>query len=166
MGTKEKVAKILTKAARVLPGIGSYQDKESLRESDKRLRDHISSRLAQSVATLERSKAELSRTGALSQLKELDDLSRHMDKLSRTIRYAARGYAAVFASNQVDEKALSDLFEFDLSLKEDINSLETLVSKISVNTKTLDSSLLAELRNLLFGLEKKVGERENLLSLP
>jgi len=166
MGTKEKAAKILTKAARVLPGIGSYQDKESLRESDKKLRDHISSRLAQSVATLERSKAELSRTGALSQLKELDDLSRHMDKLSRTIRYAARGYAAVFASNQVDEKALSDLFEFDLSLKEDINSLETLVSKISVNTKTLDSSLLAELRNLLFGLEKRVGERENLLSLP
>jgi len=166
MGTKEKAAKILTKAARVLPGIGSYQDKESLRESDKKLRDHISSRLAQSVATLERSKAELSRTGALSQLKELDDLSRHMDKLSRTIRYAARGYAGVFASNQVDEKALSDLFEFDLSLKEDINSLETLVSKISVNTKTLDSSLLAELRNLLFGLEKRVGERENLLSLP
>jgi hypothetical protein len=166
MGTKEKAAKILTKAARVLPGIGSYQDKESLRESDKRLRDHISSRLAQSVATLERSKSELSRTGALSQLKELDDLSRHMDTLSRTIRYAARGYAAVFASNQVDEKALSDLFEFDLSLKEDINSLETLVSKISVNTKTLDSSLLAELRNLLFGLEKRVGERENLLSLP
>jgi hypothetical protein len=165
MGTKEKAAKILTKAARVLPGIGSYQDKESLRESDKKLRDHISSRLAQSVATLERSKAELSRTGALSQLKELDDLSRHMDKLSRTIRYAARGYAGVFASNQVDEKALSDLFEFDLSLKEDINSLETLVSKISVNTKTLDSSLLAELRNLLFGLEKRVGERENLLSL-
>jgi hypothetical protein len=166
MGTKEKAAKILTKAARVLPGIGSYQDKESLRESDKKLRDHISSRLAQSVASLERSKAELSRTGALSQLKELDDLSRHMDKLSRTIRYAARGYAAVFASNQVDEKALSDLFEFDLSLKEDINSLETLVSKISVNTKTLDSSLLAELRNLLFGLEKRVGVRENLLSLP
>jgi hypothetical protein len=166
MGTKEKAAKILTKAARVLPGIGSYQDKESLRESDKKLRDHISSRLAQSVATLERSKTELSRTGALSQLKELDDLSRHMDKLSRTIRYAARGYAAVFASNQVDEKALSDLFEFDLSLKEDINSLETLVSKISVNTKSLDSSLLAELRNLLFGLEKRVGERENLVSLP
>jgi DNA integrity scanning protein DisA with diadenylate cyclase activity len=166
MGTKEKAAKILTKAARVLPGIGSYQDKESLRESDKRLRDHISSRLAQSVATLERSKTELSRTGALSQLKELDDLSRHMDTLSRTIRYAARGYAAVFASNQVDEKVLSDLFEFDLSLKEDINSLETLVSKISVNTKTLDSPLMAELRNLLFGLEKRLGERENLLSLP
>jgi hypothetical protein len=166
MGTKEKAAKILTKAARVLPGIGSYQDKESLRESDKKLRDHISSRLAQSVATLERSKTELSRTGALSQLKELDDLSRHMDKLSRTIKYAARGYAAVFASNHVDEKALSDLFKFDLSLKDDINGFETLVSKISVNATDLDPSLLSELRNLLFGLEKRVGERENLLRSP
>lgn len=166
MGTKEKTAKILTKAARVLPGIGSYQDKESLRESDKRLRDHISSRLAQSVASLERSKTELSRAGTLSHLKELDDMSRHMDKLSRTIKYAARGYAAIFESNQVDEKALSDLFEFDLSLKDDINRLEILVSKISVNATDLDPPLLAELGNLLFELEKRVGERENLLRLP
>lgn len=166
MGTKEKVAKILTKAARVLPGIGSYQDKESLRESDKRLRDYMSSRLAQSVATLERSKTELSRAGSLSLLKELDDISRHMDTLSRTIKYAARGYAGLFAANQVDEEALSDLFEFDLSLKEDISSLETLVSKISVNAKDLDSPLLAELKDFLFRFEKRIGERENLLRLP
>jgi len=41
MGTKERVGKVLKKAVRIVPGVGSYQDKESLRESDKKLRDHI-----------------------------------------------------------------------------------------------------------------------------
>ncbi|MBW1716144.1 MAG: hypothetical protein JRJ77_10025 [Deltaproteobacteria bacterium] len=163
MGTKEKVAKILTKTARVLPGIGSYQDKESVRESDKRLRDRISTELAHGMETLERLKTEISRKGSLSFLKELDDISTHMDKLSRTIRYASRGYAGVFAQNQVDEKALSDLFEFDLSIKEDIGGLGSLVSRISGNKADIDPTLLEEVREFLLKIEKKMSNRENLL---
>jgi len=34
---KESVGKVLKKAVRILPGVGSYQDKESLRERDKKL---------------------------------------------------------------------------------------------------------------------------------
>ena len=45
MGTKETVAKGLKKAARILPGVGSYQDKESARESDKALRMALGRRL-------------------------------------------------------------------------------------------------------------------------
>jgi len=123
MGTKEKLAKILTKTARILPGIGSYQDKESARESDKRLRDYMSGELARHMNAIEKLKTDLSRKGSLSFLKELDDISRQIDKLSRTIQYASRGYAGVFASYQADEKALSDLFEFDRSLKEEITGL-------------------------------------------
>ena len=162
MGTKEKVAKILTRTARVLPGIGSYQDKESIRESDKKLRDHISTELAQCMETLERVKTDISRKGSLSFLKELDDISRQIDKLSRTIRYAPRGYAGVFAPNQVDEKTLSDLFEFDLSLKEDIDGLGSLVSRISGNKGDIDSTVLEEVRDLLPKIEKRVSDRENL----
>lgn len=163
MGTKEKVAKILTKTARVLPGIGSYQDKESIRESDKKLRDHISTELAHCMETLERLKTDISRKGSLSFLKGLDDISRHMDKLSRTIRYASRGYAGVFAPSQVDEKALSALFEFDLSLKEDIGDLDSLVSRISGNKGDIDSTVLEEVRHLLLKIEKMINDRENLL---
>jgi hypothetical protein len=163
MGTKEKVAKILTKTARVLPGIGSYQDKESVRESDKKLRVHISTELAHCMEALERLKTDISRKGSLSFLKELDDISRQMDTLSRTIRYASRGYAGVFASNQVDEKALSDLFEFDLSLREQIGGLGSLVSKISGNKGVIDSTVLEEVRGLLLRIEKRMSDRENLL---
>jgi len=163
MGTKEKLAKILTKTARILPGIGSYQDKESARESDKKLRDYLSGELARYLNAIEKLKADLSRRGSLSFLKELDDISRQIDKLSRTIRYASRGYAGVFASYQVDEKALSDLFEFDRSLKGEITGLTPLISQICEKDGGLASPLLNELRDRLFGVEQKVAERESLI---
>ena len=163
MVTKEKLAKILTKTARILPGIGSYQDKESARESDKKLRDYMSGELARYMNAIERLKTDLSRKGSLSFLKELDDISRQIDKLSRTIRYASRGYAGVFASYQADEKALSDLFEFDRSLKEEIAGLNPLVSQICEKDGGLGSPLLNELRDRLFRVEQKVNERETLI---
>ncbi|UCH06376.1 MAG: hypothetical protein JSV55_09635 [Deltaproteobacteria bacterium] len=163
MGTKEKLAKILTKTARILPGIGSYQDKESARESDKKLRDYLSGELARYLNAIEKLKTDLSRKGPLSFLKELDDISRQIDKLSRTIRYASRGYAGVFASYQADEKALSDLFEFDRSLKGEITGLTPLISQICEKDGGLAAPLLNELRDRLFGVEQKVAERETLI---
>lgn len=163
MGTKEKLAKILTKTARILPGIGSYQDKESARESDKKLRDYMSGELARYMDAIERLKTDLSRKGSISFLKELDDISRQIDKLSRTICYASRGYAGVFSSYQADEKALSDLFEFDRSLKEEIAGLNPLVSQICEKDGGLGSPLLNELRDRLFRVEHKVTERETLI---
>jgi hypothetical protein len=163
MGTKEKLAKILTKTARILPGIGSYQDKESARESDKKLRDYMSGELTRFMEAIERLKTDLSRKGGISFLKELDDISRQIDKLSRTIHYASRGYAGVFASYQADEKALSDLFEFDRSLKGEITALKPLISQICEKDGGLASPLLNELRDRLFGVEQKVAERETLI---
>ncbi|TET93080.1 MAG: hypothetical protein E3J28_04940 [Desulfobacteraceae bacterium] len=163
MGTKESVSKVLKKAARILPGIGSYQDKESIRDSDKKLRDHISIKLAYYMDIIERLKTDISRKGSLSFLKELDDISRQMDKVSRTITFASRGYAGVFDSYLADEKALSNLFEFDQSLKEEVDLLDSLVSKISEKNMELDSTMLDEVRDLLLKLEKRTNEREGLL---
>jgi len=163
MGTKEKLAKILTKTARILPGIGSYQDKESARESDKKLRDYMSGELARFMQAIERLKTDISRKGSISFLKELDDISRQIDKLSRTIRYASRGYAGVFASYQADETALLNLFEFDRSLKEEIAGLNPLISQICEKDGGLASPLLNELRDRLFRVEDKVTERETII---
>jgi len=166
MGTKESVGKVLKKAVRILPGIGSYQDKESLRESDKKLRDHISTQLAYCVETIERLKIGISRKGSLSFLKDLDDISRQIDTLSRTITFASRGYAGVFDSNLADEKALSDLFKFDQSFKEEVDLLSSLVVKISKKNKELDSTMLDEVWDHLLKIKKRINEREKFLKGP
>jgi hypothetical protein len=163
MGTKERVGKAVQKAARILPGIGSYQDKESLRETDKRLRDTLSAQLADHMNTIERLKTGIARKGSLLSLKDLDDLSRHFDKVSRSLGFASRGYAAIFDSHQVDEEALTRLFEFDQSLKKEVDLLDPLVSMLSEKGKKLDTTILDEARDLLLKIEKRINEREGLL---
>jgi hypothetical protein len=163
MGTKESVGEVLKKAVRILPGVGSYQDKESLRESDKKLRDHISIKLSHCMETIERLKKNISRKGSLSFLKNLDDISRQIDTLARTITFAARGYSGVFNSDQVDEKILSHLFEFDRSFIKEVDLLSSLIVKISTKNEELDSTMLDEVQNHLVKIKKQVSERETFL---
>ena len=163
MGTKERVGRIAQKVARILPGIGSYQDKESIRESDKNLRDYISARLTNFRESIERSNSRLVRTGSLSSVKDLDEISGKIDKLSRSITFASRGYAGVFDSWQSDEEGLSKLFEFDKSLKNELDVLKTLVLKISDKDKEPENLVLEELREFLLKLENIIKERESFL---
>jgi hypothetical protein len=163
MGMKEGLGSALKGAARILPGIGSYQDKESIRESDKTLREFIGSGLSEHMKTIERLKTGIARGGSLLFVKDLDDLTRKMDKISRSLRFASRGYAPVFDSDSVDEKALQRLFDFDKSLKTDIDRIAPLVAKISEKEDDLDPKLLKDLNEALLEIEKRIGEREHLL---
>ena len=165
MGMKEGLGDVLKGAARMLPGIGSYQDKESIRESDKQLRALLSSRLSDDAQTIERLKTSIAREGSLSFIKDLDDLTRKMDTLSRRIGFASRGYAPVFATDQANEDALQRLFDFDKSLKLDIDQLTPLVEKISETAKADDLELLNNLKQALLGIEKQIGKRERLLKI-
>ena len=165
MNSKEQVGKILKKAVRILPGIGSYQDKDSIRESDKKIRDRISSGLDNFSDTIEKIKTKISRKGSLINLKELDALSRLSDNLSRAVKFASRGYSGIFNSVQSDEKALNLLFEFDQDLMEKINLLTPFESKIIEKQDEKITALLDEIQDILFDIEKKVNEREDLLKV-
>ncbi|MBW2310015.1 MAG: hypothetical protein JRF35_02940 [Deltaproteobacteria bacterium] len=66
MGMKEELGRALKGAARVVPGIGSYQDKESIRESDKKLREFLSSQLSDHMKAIERLKTDIAQGGSLS----------------------------------------------------------------------------------------------------
>jgi hypothetical protein len=163
MGTKEGFGDALKGAVRILPGIGSYQEKESIRESDKRFRESLSSQVSAYVKTIERLKTSISREGSLSFIKDLDDLARKMDTLSRRLGFSSRGYAPVFDSDRVDEEALQRLFDFDRSLKTDIDRVAPLVAKLSEKAGDLDPKLLKDLDEAFMEIEKRIGEREHLL---
>ena len=112
------------------------------------------------METIESLKTNISRKGSLSFLKDLDDISRQIDTLSRTITFAARGYSGVFNSDLVDEKTLSHLFEFDKSFIKEVDLLGSLIVKISTTNEELDSSMLNDIRNHLLKIKNRISERE------
>lgn len=90
MGMKEELGGVLKGAARIVPGIGSYQDKESIRGSDKKLREFLGSQLSDHMKTIERLKTGIARGGSLSFLKELDaillKIEKRIDERERLIK--------------------------------------------------------------------------------
>jgi hypothetical protein len=163
MLNKEDVGGALKRAARILPGIGSYQDRESIRESDKALRMQISRKLDELLGMVEWLKADQVRKAALKHLTEIDGLSRHLERVSRTIQFASRGYTPLFSDEAFDEDGLARLFEVDRGLLDGVAEVETLVAKLTEKGTVVTSEGVTTVRKQLDLLEKQLKARGSLL---
>jgi hypothetical protein len=160
---KEDVGGVLKKAARILPGIGSYQDRESIRESDKALRMQICRKLDELLGMVEWLKTDQVKKGALKNLTEIDGLSRHLERVSRTIEVASRGYTPLFSQEAFDEDGLARLFEYDQGLLHGVAEVEALVVKLTEKGTVVTAEGVASVRKQVDQLEKKVKGRGSLL---
>ncbi len=160
---KEDVGGVLKKAARILPGIGSYQDRESIRESDKALRMRISRDLDDLLGRVEWLKTDHAKKGALKHLTEIDGLSRHLERVSRTIELASRGYTPLFSNEAFDEDGLARLFAFDQGLLQGVAEVEALVVKLTEKGAVVTSEMVSGVREQVDQLEKKIKARGSLL---
>lgn len=163
MAKKEDVGEKLRRAARVIPGIGSYQDRESLRESDKALRVGLARRMDELLGAIEWLKTDQAKKGAYKHLGEIEDLSRHMEKVSRMLETAARGYAPVFSQSPVDEETLARLHAFDKGFWGLLEEVAGLVSAMTADRAVPAGPEISDLRALIAKMEKRIREREVLL---
>jgi hypothetical protein len=160
---KEDVGRALKKAARILPGIGSYQDRESIRESDKALRIRICRKLDELLGMVEWLKTDQAKKGGLKHLTEIDGLSRHLERVSRTIELAPRGYTPLFSQEAFDEDGLARLYEFDQGLLNGVAEVEALIVKLTEKGADMTSEGVANVRKQVDQLEKKLKSRASLL---
>ena len=130
MLTKEKIAEILKDVVRIFPGIPSYQEREGLRSQDKIIREQLASRIYQQVEHINEVQHTLTNKAILKPLAELDRYARQMMRLADSIRFASYGYAGLFAASSVDEHKLAELYEYDLSLHQEIEELAVAVSTL------------------------------------
>ena len=164
MGTKEQLAKGLERLARYIPGIGSYQDKESLREGDKILRDTLAQRLDQARQAVEQVIEVLQRDGHLAHLDLLGRMERKLHHGADTIRFASRGYAGVFDTIKIGEKALEQLYAFDTALAESVTAIqETAAGLKGVSAEAIAGQALKPLEEQLNAFQDRVEERGRFL---
>ena len=163
MVSKESLADKAAKAARIIPGFGSYQDKEKLRDVDKRLRTHIASILGKERARIDDVKSLLTKKLKFDPLDDLDKLTRKVHQLADTIKFAAYGYAPLFDQASVDKKRLEQLFNFDQSLEEKISEIKGQVDKLVSAPEPELTVRIRELELSLGKLEDKLKSREELL---
>jgi hypothetical protein len=110
------VAKRLERLVRFVPGIPGYQDRETARATDKQVRMRLVGELQRLIQGLEEDKERVAGSGDLSSLPRLDRLAGRLERLGRTVEFAARGYSGLFDLHTVDGDTLAQLYAFDLGL--------------------------------------------------
>ncbi len=119
------LADTLERLARLVPGVAGYHDRERARDADRAVRDRLAGELDAARRALEPAKRALIDAKDLDALPSIDGLAAKLDKLARTVTYAARGYRGVFDDVSIDQQRLERLCAFDLSLLDDVTALVT-----------------------------------------
>jgi len=142
---------LLEKLADAIPGLKGYREKEARRDTDKRFREYLASRVEAASEPIEEAKRQKLNEGQIEGLDDLDRLAQKLFKIANSVRHASYGYSGFFDQVKIEEAELDRIYQYDLSLISDIEALEKCTP--------------AEWEEKIKTLEKRVDERKNLFSV-
>lgn len=145
-----------------IPGFSGYLARESRRESDRMTRDFLADKLQKSKKGLDEYGQTLVGLGALDQLPMLERLRSHLDLAINRLKSQMPGYSGFFDFVQVDEGVLTDLYEHDLALVQQVETLATDVQNLATSQLT-PAQVVPEITAKVDGLLAKIDHRENML---
>jgi hypothetical protein len=107
-----------------IPGYRGFQDRELRRDVDRLLREHLAAGLGRLKAALRDRARAFTDAGKIGALNGFDRLDRQLDGLSQAIRFSDYGVTGLFDPVKIGEPELARLYEFDLSVVDDLARLE------------------------------------------
>jgi hypothetical protein len=106
-----------------IPGYRGYQEKETRREADKLLREHLAGRLKTGKNKVQDIRDKLAEDAKLDLLDDVDRVDLIFENVIDRLGFSSYGYAGFFDAVRVDEEALDRLYEFDESLAKSIDDI-------------------------------------------
>ena len=106
-----------------IPGYRGYAEKETRREADKLLREHLAGRLRKGKEKIKDSRDKLVEEAKLDLLDEVDRVDLIYENVVDRLGFASYGYAGFFDAARVDEEALDRLYEFDEALAKAVDDV-------------------------------------------
>jgi hypothetical protein len=147
-----------------IPGFRGFQDRELRREVDKLQREHLAKELGQ-IKNAVRGKAQAyTDAGQIGALYLFGRMDGRLDGLSQAIRFADYGQSGFFDVVKINEPELDAIYQFDLSLVEEIGRLAGDVAAIPLpgqgDAQEACNQVLAQVSTL----GDKWAERKNVIS--
>jgi hypothetical protein len=150
---------------KVLPGYKGYREREDGRNSDKKLREHLSNRLKEGRSRYDDIKARLADRGNLDLLKPAEKVTQTLSLVIDRLRYANYGFTGKwFGNDKIDAERLEQVLAFDTQLAEgvdkavgDIASLELLDDDAAI------TSALNNLARHIRDMDEALNHREEIL---
>ena len=147
---------------RSVPGFKGYAEKEDRREADRLTRKWMADRLQQSKRGLDDGMRKLVDAGQLDALAPFERLRSRLDGFVAKLLSAVRGYSGFFDFVQVGEDVLDQIYQFDLTLVADVQSLAEGLEQLPSRAE-LGGDVASELLGKLDAVERSFERRGEIL---
>ena len=108
-------------------------------------------------------KTDLIKKRSFERAAEMDDLSNHVERLSRIIESPSEDYSGALGSEDVEEMTLHKLFELDRALRELLGEMESGIREMTAESRIPNLEDVKKIGEILANMEQKAEEREGLL---
>lgn len=155
---------ILERLGDKIPGFRGFQDRELRRDVDKLQREHIAGEIGRLKTGLRDKARAYTDAGQIALLGPFDRLDRQLDGLSQSVRFADYGASGLFDAVKIGDAELQRLYEFDLSLLDDLAALRTDVAGLPSPGQTDAAAALDQMQQRVRAVEEKWRGREQVIS--
>ena len=157
----EKRRRMLERLTGLIPGYNRYQQLEKRRDADRANRDILYGDLKEQIDALERLNLALTDAKKIDDLDDVDRALRKLRTVADRIRLADYGVSGFFDALKIEEEELDRMYDFDLSLAEQVNAIKDKVAEIKVDEPIIEH--LLELDLLIEGLDQRFSKREQVM---
>jgi hypothetical protein len=154
--------RILERLTGLIPGYHRYQELEKRRDADKLNRDLLYQDLKTQQDALETLILKLTESKRLDSVDDVDRAVRKLRTVADRIRLADYGVSGFFDAVKIEEQELDLIYEFDLSLGEQVKAIANKVAELHDDEDSFLERLL-ELDLLIEGLDQRFGKRERVM---
>lgn len=147
-----------------IPGFRGFQDRELRREVDKQLREHTAAELTRLKGGLREIAGRFADAGQVGELQPFDRLEKRLEGLSQAIRFSDYGATGLFDAVKIGEEDLARLYEFDLSVLDEVESLAGVLTAIPAAGHGDPGPALDTALARVSALEATWGRRETVIS--
>jgi hypothetical protein len=154
----------LEKIANEIPGIAGYRERDTRRETDRRIREYLAARLDEGRTQLNTLRNQATDAGELRLLDAIGRLDRTLQKSVSSLRYADYGFSGLFDQLKIREAELDQIYAYDASLVADVIALSDALR--AAGGAQGDGAALAALAGTAAELDLRIARRREIFEKP
>ena len=155
----ERKMNLFDKIGNLIPGYKGYVIRDEKRNTDKKFRDELVSRLNQSEEFIIRYQKDLMKSDDVTNLTIWEQSRKALNTISTKIKHSTYGESSFFSEKQLKEDELDAIYNIDLELAEKVSLIvKTILSDIA---EPLSAGLVL---NQIFDIEQILLKRTNFIN--
>ena len=155
----ERKINLFDKIGNLIPGYKGYVIRDEKRNTDKKFRNELASRLNQAEEYLIRYQKELITSNDIATLPIWEQARKSLNTLGTKIKHAPYGESSFFSEKQLKEEELDTIYEFELELTEKVS----LIVK-TIQEDTAEPMSAGFVLNQINDIEQILSKRTNFIN--